>query len=161
MKQLSREQFSLRKLKVKPKTGSITIEWEANQSTETTAEVVDYSQSSNDYPHPDLMQELKSLVANVVKVFCIDSEERITTTGITIAGSGENESCIIMAEIDTDAGIPVGIATHRIKFEDEIYGFETKLLEACNRIEDEAYKYLYEDKKSQLSIFGANEEQEQ
>lgn len=161
MKQIAREHFSLRKLKLKRSTASITIEWESSQSTETSDEVVGFSQSGNDYPHPDLVKELSSLTPQVVKVFSISKEDLVVVTGIAIAGAKENKACIITAEIQTDAGIPVGIATHRIKFEDNIYGFEEELYDRCNRIEEEAYEYIYNDKKSQLSIFGANEEQEQ
>ena len=137
--------FTLTKAKLN-KEGGI----DANYSMSGTRNSV----KSAEYPHKyltDLFRELKPMIA---RVFNIESmQDFFKVSGICLAGKDENKGCVILADYVTVGAQMVPVRTPRIKFAENYYGFEPKLQEIAEKIEEETYKYLFEGKVGELEEF--------
>ena len=145
------EDFKMEKVKLL-KAGGLTVTYDTPYALITN--------TVPDHPHSDLMEKLTDLQSFVGEVFSIDKIEKINPTGIILSGTEENEAVTITAKIITEAGIDVGVSTHRIKFDDGAYGNENILKEVCDKLREEVYQYLFKEKRSQLSMFDESEEDE-
>lgn len=136
-------------------------------------------------PHPDLTTKLQALKPHVAKVYgfafireLVSSEdfkatdaqlnysekfyqtlvEKIRVTGIALSGKEDAKGCIITAVMKSQTNSSMAINTHRISFKSTTYGFEDDLKVICDDIENEVFRYLFEGKQAQLSLFPEGEE---
>ncbi len=148
MKKPKIEQFVLNKLKL-TSDGGVAIEWEQHENEFVST----YKQVSRHAMHPDMAAVIQSLDEYVAAVFSLDrTDDNLTTTGLKVSGEGQSKGVILFANVESLAGVPMSISTHKIKYQDGIYGFEEALAVQAASAEREAYLYLFEGKRSQLSL---------
>lgn len=135
--------FSLTKIKL-TKDGGAAVTYQVN-SNKVHVEC-------DEYIHPDLHAYLSQLRPLMATVFALPEilQENIIVTGIGIAGKEENKGCVITGEYITISGQPTKIASPRIKFLEQYYGFENELADIAANIESEVYEYLFNGKHEEL-----------
>jgi hypothetical protein len=82
-----------------------------------------------------------------------DLLRKVRITGIHLSGENENEGVIVTAALTTESKMVVAMSTHRLRFADDIYGFEEELHELVTKIAEESFKYIFQGKKAQLELF--------
>lgn len=85
--------------------------------------------------------------------------DKIKITGVALSGieSDKTKGCIITSTFRSEVNVPMALNTHRIKFHNTTYGFEESLGNLCDELQEEVYKYLFENKKGQLDLFPQGE----
>lgn len=158
MEKPSEQNFQLLKLK-QEKNGGLTIEWHESAAHGDTVTQNKIKQTSNDIPHPDLINVLKMFKRFVGDVIFADQNNlTIDVKGVAVSGENDSRGVIIMSTMDSLAGLPIVLNTHRIKLIDEVYGFEPELETGIDMLETEAYEYVYAGKKAQLELFDETQE---
>ncbi len=76
----------------------------------------------------------------------------VIVTGVAFSGEDKNEGCIITGTLTTATGGKIALNSPRIQFGRTVFGWEEDLENDCGKVCDEAYEYLYDDKKGQVSI---------
>lgn len=79
----------------------------------------------------------------------------VEARSVSLSGKGDNVGVVISGLMTTGNNKKTAINSPLLKFNSEVYGFEDELEELCLIIEKEAYSFLFKGKKSQLSLFGA------
>ena len=135
--------FSLTKIRLTKDGGAaITYQLDTNKvHTECT-----------DYIHKDmrnLFGQLQPLMAQVFQLSELQSGF-VVVNGIAIAGKEENKGCVMVGDYFTVSGQPTKIASPRIKFLGQYYGFENELADIAANIESEVYEYLFNGKHEEL-----------
>lgn len=135
--------FSLTKVKL-TKDGGAAVTYKLN-SNKVHVEC-------DEYIHVDLHKLFIELRPLMAQVFALPEilNENIIVTGIGIAGKEENKGCVLIADYATISGQPTKIASPRIKFLEQYYGFEGQLQDIANAIEHEVFEYLFNGKKAEL-----------
>jgi hypothetical protein len=180
----NRNNFKLSKAKL-DKDGGITINYEVVESIDDQVYSKKFMVESSVDVHPDLKQLYKDLRPIVARTYnfgmittLIESKEfkatkaqaeagrklyeqlleRITINGISLSGNDDNIGVVVSASYKVKNDQVTAINTPRIKFNTESFGFETELEGILEGVEEEVYLYLFEGKKAQLELFGANNE---
>lgn len=122
---------------------------------------------SADLPHPDfeeLVKEFGTILLTMLDISLKTSEqedspqEKIIVKRVDVSGEDQPESAKITAYIQHVTGQKTNISTPFIKLSEDNYGIETDLRETVNKISYEAYSYVFENKRAQLSMFGNTSE---
>ena len=82
----------------------------------------------------------------------------IEVKGVTLSGKGENVGVVLSGLFKVGDCKDTAINTPRLKFIDDKFGFEGELENIVFCIENEVYAFLFEGKKAQLELFGADGE---
>ncbi len=179
MKKIARSQFHLRKVKRGDKGGLvIAFDYEMGGNSEIDRIKVKDFESTVE-PHPDLTSRIRALLPMLVRTkhygvlrdiageskFAATKKqaeflekayqaivEKVTATGIAISGT-DKIGVVITGKIETDGGMKSAMNTPRLQLDREVFGFEGELDTLVEELEEEVYNYLYENKKSQLSLF--------
>jgi len=181
-KQVLLQNFTLESVK-KQKNGGLSISYEVNESIGEEIYNDKDTKESARIPHPDLTNLLKDLIPSVAQVFGYtqlrgavksnakieaDLEEKyqdliskLDVTGISISGTGNNKGIIITATMKAESNQKMAMNTHRIRFNESRYGFESDLENVVEDIQNECYDYLFNGKKAQLELFDAPEPKEE
>lgn len=80
---------------------------------------------------------------------------RIRVHEVVVGGKGEEQNLKIKGFISLENGQEIKIGSHAIDLNASTYGWESKLAEALEKIEDEAYAYATSTEDAQLSMAGA------
>ena len=183
MKKPKRETFKLTKIKLLKDGGLDCIfEVEETYGLETFKEKL-HAESSKDI-HPDLRDKFKELKPIVARVFyltffsqLIEMDEfnateeqqelaqkheneimqKIDVRGVSLSGSEKNKGIVISALLMTDMKMNTPLNLPRMKFAGTKYGFEEEMERIVEVIKEEAYLFLFENKRAQLSAFTDNE----
>lgn len=180
----SEKNFNLSKIKIDPK-GGIKAEYQITASVDGEPSVIDRTESCDRDVHPDLLalfEDLRSIVARVfgmtsfltllesdemklpeskkltARSFADELLSKIEVRGVSWSGTDENAGVVITAVFETTNGLKTCINTPRIKLATISFGFEEQLETIVNEIKCETYKYLFEGKQAQLSLFGPSGE---
>lgn len=180
----SEKNFNLSKIKIDPK-GGIKAEYQITASVDGEPSVIDRTESCDRDVHPDLLalfEDLRSIVARVfgmtsfltllesdemklpeskkltARSFADELLSKIEVRGVSWSGTDENAGVVITAVFETTNGLKTCINTPRIKLATISFGFEEQLETIVNEIKSETYKYLFEGKQAQLSLFGPSGE---
>lgn len=180
----SEKNFNLSKIKIDPK-GGIKAEYQITASVDGEPSVIDRTESCDRDVHPDLLALFEDLRCIVARVFgmtsfltLLESDEmklpeskkltarsfaeellqKIEVRGVSWSGTDENAGVVITAVFETTNGLKTCINTPRIKLATISFGFEEQLETIVNEIKSETYKYLFEGKQAQLSLFGPSGE---
>lgn len=176
--------FKLSKVKLNP-SGGLQVEYQITTAAEGETFVIDRSESRNNDIHPDLkalFERLTSFVGQVFNItafvsflsdFPLTDEQReslgsfvetllqkIEVRGISWSGADDNLGVIITAVYETANGLKTCINTPRIKLSQISFGFEEELESIVVAIKCEVYKFLFQGKQAQLSLFGESSEGE-
>lgn len=84
--------------------------------------------------------------------------EGITVKSVTLSGKDDNIGCIISGEMEVKCGLKATIITPRLKYNEEVFGFEHELGTMLMKLQEEIYAYLFKGKRAQLELFGADGE---
>ena len=180
----SEKNFNLSKIKIDPK-GGVKAEYQITASVEGEPSVIDRTESCDRDVHPDLLglfEDLRSIVGRVfgmtsfltllesdemklpasktmaARSFADELLQKIEVRGVSWSGSDENAGVVITAVFETTNGLKTCINTPRIKLAQISFGFEEQLETIVDAIKSETYKYLFEGKQAQLSLFGPSGE---
>lgn len=171
--------FNLSKIKIDPK-GGLQVNYQITTTVDGEPSVIDRVDNCTREAHPDLLGLFSDLRAVVGRVFNLTSFltllaemklpeskmqaardfadellDRIDVRGVSWSGTDENAGVVITAVFETPNGLKTCINTPRIKLAQISFGFEEELEKIVEAIKSETYKYLYEGKQAQLSLFGA------
>jgi len=154
MKKPDEWNFKLTKLK-QQKNGGLTVEWQQQLSTGDAVTTNKIKQTSNDIPHPDLTNVIKDLHVYANEI--LQTDVVLDVTRVAVSGEDENRGVLITCIMDSKAGLPISLNTHRVKIADEIYGWEAELDEKIDKLNTEAFEYIYNGKQAQLEMFDEQE----
>ena len=173
--------FNLSKVKLDP-NGGVKAEYQITTTIDGEPSVIDRTESCTRDVHPDLrglFEDLRHIVGRVFNITSfltmLESEEmkmseskmmtarafaeelisKIDVRGISWSGTEDNIGVVITAVFETPNGLKTCINTPRIKLAQISFGFEEELETIVNAVKTEVYKYLFECKQAQLSLFGA------
>lgn len=177
---MEEKNFNLSKVKMLPK-GGIQASYQLTETVGGEVSVTDYQATYTRDVHPDmteLFRDLRNIVARVfgmtsflsflatdeiklpegkmilARSFADELKERIDVRGISLSGSEEDRAVVITAVYETENGLKTAINTPKIKTAQISYGFEEELDEIVDQIKSEVFRYLFEGKQAQLSLFG-------
>jgi len=112
--------------------------------------------------HPDLealfTRELTDIVCDVFDNTEFSAQRElgrspITPTGVTFAGKKDNIGISILGNIETKFG-RVTFKTPRIKYKTSESNAAVKMTVWADKIVNEAYAYLFENKTAEMEVFG-------
>lgn len=83
--------------------------------------------------------------------------EGMMVKSVTLSGTDDNAGCIISGEMEVKYGLKVTLITPRLKYNEEIFGFEHELGTMLMSLQKEIYAYLFQGKQAELEVFGADE----
>lgn len=86
--------------------------------------------------------------------------ERITVNSVTLSGKDDNAGCIISGEMEVMGGLKATVISPRLKYNEEIFGFEHELGTVLMALQKEIYAYLFQGKQAELEVFGNDGEPE-
>lgn len=179
MKTPSEKAFNLSKVKV-ISGGGLDVTFEVEEAIGAEIYRENYHLASSKEIHPDLQKlfnQLKPIMARVYHLsffrtlldtpdFKATKKQReiaetafseimnkITVTGVSLSGKDDNVGVVITGTFTADSNQKMAINSHRMKFNDERYGFEEELEEIIGDIEREVYAFLFKNKKAQLTLF--------
>lgn len=162
------QKFVLSKIKLLP-GGGVRADYQTSIVIGEEVSVRDYTVCSDNIAHPDLTGLFDELRPIVLKTFGLgalmdmgkeggelygDLLGRLNVHGLSWSGNGDTSGIVVSAVFETVNGSKSALNTPHIKFARASYGFEEELEAITNEIKDEAYKYLFEGKQAQLSLFG-------
>ncbi len=180
----SEQSFKLSKVQLQG-NGSIKVNYEICESVGGVEYTNRYKIESTKEIHPDMKYLLARLVdvladtCNVYKLvdtvclpkFEATEEQRaiareeleaitegITVKSVTLSGKDDNVGCIISGEIEIRHGLKATLISPRLKYNEEIFGFEHELGTMLTALQKEIYAYLFKGKHAQLELFGADGE---
>ncbi len=175
--------FKLQKLK-RLNGGGIHVEFETKRVEENETFYDNEKLDSSREPHEDFLSKIRALKSYLCEIFGftdlktivkhedfkatkaqIKSAEtgyqnkiaNIEITGFSIHGKDDNKNVIINGKFGIQKLGVVALNTPRIKFSNNLYGWEQDLKELVEELSHEAYLYLYENKREQLKMFGEDE----
>lgn len=174
--------FNLSKVKLDP-NGGLKADYQITTTIDGEPSVIDRTESCTRDVHPDLtalFEDLRNIVGRVFNItsfltlfesdemklpeskqiiarqFADELIEKIDVRGVSWSGTADNVGVIITSVFETPNGLKTCINTPRIKLEQISFGFEEELEAIIDSIKAEVYKYLFEGKQAQLSLFGEN-----
>lgn len=174
--------FNLSKVKIDP-NGGIKADYQITANIDGEPSVIDRTESCTRDIHPDLrglFEDLRPIVGRVFNITSfltmLESDEmkmsetkmltarafaeelisKIDVRGISWSGTEDNIGVVITAVFETPNGLKTCINTPRIKLAQISFGFEEQLEAIVNAVKTEVYKYFFEGKQAQLSLFGQN-----
>lgn len=153
MNGLTREQFSLNKVKL-TKNGGLTAIFDATISVGGSTFVNKETVESVKSPHPDLKLALSMFQAKLAECWRQGEGnlEFVSVRGLAVSGQSDNIGVIIIGMFDSPGGVPMSMISHRLRFSGSSYGWEDELEELTAAVETETWEYLYNGKAAQLEI---------
>lgn len=175
--------FTLMKVKLLP-NGGLQANYQTAKVVNEQPCLEEYQATCDRDIHPDLKALFDSLRPIVARTFgitsfltLIESDEmklseakreqarafaqelisRIDVRGLSWSGQDESLGIIITSVYETSTGMKTCINTPRIKVAQISFGFEEELERIAEAIKSEVYKFLFEGKQAQLSLFGDNQ----
>lgn len=172
------DQFHMKKVSLLT-SGGIDIKWTVNESVSAESHEALESVKSTKDPHGDLTQiirQCKPWLAKVMSYSTVQAMtnhpdfaatkkqseaakkayekilEKLTVTGIDVSGTLENRGLTIRGTFKVDSKQHIKLNTHKLKADGKAFGFEGDIPELIDRLEEECYLYIYEDKRAQLEL---------
>lgn len=169
-KKLERGGFGLNSLRIKGKQIKL-LDYDAVYYDGTgNANTLTVGVKKNTIPVPDSMvNALAALAPYLADVFYFNEvatlgkdgkalaekvAARIRVHEVVVGGKGEEQNVKIKGFISLVNGQDIKISSHAIDLNASTYGWESKLTEALDKIEDEAYSYATSTEDGQLSLAG-------
>jgi hypothetical protein len=174
---MSRENFKLLKFKLIQGGGAeIHYDMEEVDGYETFYDKVTYQ--TGKVIHPDLMNVLNQMKPMFAKAYdysfirdiilkaefgatqdqAVIAEntyqeilKKINMTGAAMSGSKDKKGCIITATYISPTGKKRGVVTERIGFNLQKYGFEEELERLFDDLEEEAFSFIFENKRAKIT----------
>lgn len=175
----SEQSFKLSKVQLKD-NGCIKVNYEICESVGGVEYTNKYKIESTKEIHPDMKHLFACLVdvladtCNVYKLvdtvclskFEATDEQKViareeleatiegmTVKSVTLSGKDDNVGCIISGEMEVKHGLKVTLITPRLKYNEEIFGFEHELGSVLMSLQKEIYAYLFQGKQAELEVW--------
>ena len=94
----------------------------------------------------------------IAEAFAEECLGNIEVRGVSLSGQDDNVGVILTGLFTVSNNQKTAINTPRMKFNTETFGFEEELENNVSDIENEVYEFLFNGKKAQLELFGADGE---
>ena len=162
--QIQRESFKLKKIKLLASGGVQYNDCITIGTPEGTTNRDSGTRENTTEPAETLVNPIRGLKDQLKAVFPFKSgfDDKVRANGISISGEDDNRGIVITGTFEVLSGRTVAINSDRILFnsdEGSPYGIDLPLLEeTVEIIENEAFEYIYNGKKAQLSIIFGDEE---
>lgn len=180
----SEEKFALSKVKLL-KDGGLDVHYEVTEVVGNESYTNKYHVLSAKDIHPDLRHLFNDLRPIMGRVFNITSFKTMMATpefkatkkqtdiaaafaekcldnievrGVSLSGQDDNVGVVLTGLFTISNNQKTAINTPRMKYNVETFGFEEELENIVCDIENEVYAFLFEGKKAQLELFGADGE---
>lgn len=180
----SKKAFALEKVKLL-KDGGLSAQYEVVETIGTESYTNHFEMESAKDIHPDLrycFDKLRPIMARIFNVtsfltliegqdfkatkaqteaarsFADEMLKNIEIRGISYSGTGENVGVVITGLFTVSNNQKSAINSPRLKFSTITFGFEEELEQIAADIENEVYAFLFEGKKAQTELFGADGE---
>lgn len=151
----ARENFSL--VNVKFKDGTICTTYQVKEVVKGLIYNSKHTVKNERLITSDLnnaLLNLRSVAINVLKSNCylnmLSNDMDVYIKEITLSGNGEKSSVIITFMIPVLKYEYAIVKTPRLFYEKGLFDFEKELKDKINILEDEVYKYLFEEKYAEL-----------
>lgn len=143
---MTKENFNLKKVKVEPKSVTVTYS-ETGKDEEITIE-------KKVAPHPDLNKSLSVLRDLMTEVFEMPEANvsRFEIRGLTVSEKKEQVQVLITSVFETGNGLKTCINSPNIPLEGESYELQEGLSDQYDTIVTEVYAFLFENKQAQASL---------
>lgn len=180
----SKDKFSLSKVKTL-KDGGLDVNYEVTEVIGNESYKNKYHVVSSKDIHPDLRKLFDRLRPIMGRIFNITSftsmlatpefkankkqldiaddfaEEclkNIEVRGVSLSGQDDNVGVVLTGLFTVSNNQKTAINSPRLKYNTETFGFEEELEDIVCSIEEEVYEFLFEGKKAQMELFGADGE---
>lgn len=180
----TKEKFSLSKVKLL-KDGGLDVHFEVTEVVGNESYTNKYHVLSAKDIHPDLRKLFKDLCPIMGRVFNITSFksmiatpdfkatkkqieiadsfaneclENIEVRGVSLSGQDDNVGVVLTGLFTVSNNQKTAINTPRMKYAVETFGFEEELENIVCDIENEVYEFLFDGKRAQMDLFGADGE---
>lgn len=180
----TKEKFSLSKVKLL-KDGGLDIHFEVTEVVGNESYTNKYHVLSAKDIHPDLRKLFKDLCPIMGRVFNITSFKSMIATpdfkatkkqieiadsfaneclgnievkGVSLSGQDDNVGVVLTGLFTVSNNQKTAINTPRMKYAVETFGFEEELENIVCDIENEVYEFLFDGKRAQMDLFGADGE---
>lgn len=159
---IEREQFELSGIHILPKTKACKLSFTISKKSNEGFEIYDCKVVSNVMAHHDILNTINQLREPLCKINKIEKNNysRILPTGIMMYGEGEKAAFKIHGSLLTDSNKYNKLTPEKVFYNDKLYEFTAYVLDIIDFLEDEAYKYLFEDKKAILTLGLGSEDRE-
>lgn len=178
----SEQSFKLSKVQLKD-NGYIKVNYEICESVGDIEYTNKYKIESTKEIHPDmkyLFECLGDVLADTCNIYRLEdavylpkfkateeqktiareeteaATEGIAVKSVTLSGKDDNVGCIISGEMEVKQGLKATVITPRMKYNEEIFGFEHELGDVLTALQKEIYAYLFQGKQAELEVFGDN-----
>lgn len=176
--------FSLSKVKLL-KDGGLDVHFEVTEVVGNESYTNKYHVLSAKDIHPDLQKLFKDLCPIMGRVFNITSFKSMIATpdfkatkkqieiadsfaneclgnievkGVSLSGQDDNVGAVLTGLFTVSNNQKTAINTPRMKYAVETFGFEEALENIVCDIENEVYEFLFDGKRAQMDLFGADGE---
>lgn len=176
--------FSLSKVKLL-KYGGLDVHYEVTEFVGNESYTNKYHVESAKDIHPDLrdcFDRLRPIMGRIFNItsflsmvetpdfkatkkqselsrdFADEMLKNIEVRGVSFSGQDDNVGVVLTGLFTVSNNQKTAINSSRLKFNTETFGFEEELEEIAADIENEVYAFLFEGKKAQLELFGADGE---
>lgn len=180
----TKEKFSLSKVKLL-KDGGLDVHYEVTEVVGNESYTNKYHVLSAKDIHPDLchlfndlrpimgrvfnITSFKTMIAtpefkatkkqtDIAAAFAEECLDNIEVRGVSLSGQDDNVGVVLTGLFTISNNQKTAINTPRMKYNVETFGFEEELENIVCDIENEVYAFLFEGKKAQLELFGADGE---
>lgn len=179
MSKLKRKDFNLQKVKFTEP--GLSAKWYEKVQVEGETETLDAGKSGRYNPHADLNEYKSQLKHYLAKAFhltegfdiaekylkggqkqkAIDAKielmRKIQITGISVGGTDELRGIVITGKISSFNESKSAMNTPRIVFSSDKLGFEKEVEKIFELIENEVYKYFFNGKSGERTLFNTPE----
>lgn len=180
----SKDKFSLSKVKTL-KDGGLDVHYEVTEVVGNESYTNKYHVVSAKDIHPDLRKlfeglrpimgrifnitSFKSMVAtpdfkatkkqqDIAENFAEECLKNIEVRGVSLSGQDDNVGVVLTGLFTVSNNQKTAIDSPRLKYNTETFGFEEELEDIVCNIEEEVFEFLFEGKKAQMELFGADGE---
>lgn len=180
----SKDKFALSKVKTL-KDGGLDVQYEITEVVGNESYTNKYHVVSAKDIHPDLrnlfdnlrpimgrifnITSFKSMIATpdfkatkkqqeIAESFAEECLKNIEVRGVSLSGQDDNVGVVLTGLFTVSNNQKTAINSPRLKYNTETFGFEEELENIICDIEEEVYEFLFEGKKAQLELFGADGE---
>lgn len=179
-----KDKFALSKVKTL-KDGGLDVQYEITEVVGNESYTNKYHVVSAKDIHPDLrnlfdklrpimgrifnITSFKSMIATpdfkatkkqqeIAESFAEECLKNIEVRGVSLSGQDDNVGVVLTGLFTVSNNQETAINSPRLKYNTETFGFEEELENIVCDIEEEVYEFLFEGKKAQLELFGADGE---
>jgi hypothetical protein len=149
-----RVSFMMKKIHVDKKNVIITYNLSGSDKTMTV--------TGKDSPHPDMHIALRVFRPLMVEMFEQHNSEGVeySINGITLSSLKGKEQVLISTTYTLKSGQKVCINSPNVRLEGDDWENQKEIELQVQKVEDEAFEYLFNNKQAQLSIEDNMEEEE-